>query len=269
MQRSLASLLLFFPVVVFGSVNGMSSEESIFNNPLHIDAAKAARKGDIVRLEQLIKSGLDVNLVSQDSKTPWGRDNITLLLWAALNDSTKGAETLLKAGADPNKATRRGVTPLMIASTSKSDELFELFLVKYKSDPNKSYNLPISTALSMVLAEGTKLGEKRFKRAENLLRHGADIDFRFNKGDTALIDLTTQGYWRAVYWLLEHGANYELRNRLKVTMMCYLRNSYRANTLAPSEAYTYRDKTRDWLLAHGVARSRLDPALHPSPKCDD
>ncbi len=52
-------------------------------------------------------------------------------------------------------------------------------------------------------------------------------------------------------------------------MMCYLRNSYRANTLTPSEAYTYRDKVRDWLLAHGVARSRVDPTLHPNPKCDD
>src|SRR5690606_21083776 len=34
--------------------------------------------------------------------------------------------------------------------------------------------------------------------------------------------------------------------------------------LVPSEAFTYRDKVRDWLLARGVAPSGVDPGYSPA-----
>ena len=149
----------------------------------------------------------------------------------------------------------------------KSDELFDL-LLRYKASPNKIYDGSMKTALMVVLRE-RPLGEKRFERAEMLIKHGADVNLDIDRGETAAIAFSRLQEWRAVSWLLEHGTDHERRDSVRGTIMCYLRNSYRANTLAPSEAFTYRDKVRDWLLAHGVARSRLDPALHPSPKCDD
>lgn len=269
MRTSATVLAMLLTVGCTGLVNGMSAEELIFEKSPYVEAAKAAERGDVTTLEKLIKQGLDVNYEGKETKAPWGKDTMTLLLWATLSDSVKGAATLLKAGADPNKATRRGMTPLMMASASKSDELFELLLVRYKADPNKIFGSPQETALTVVLQERKNLGEKRFERAERLIKYGADVNLNMDRGDTALTAYSRQEDWRGVYWLLEHGANHEARDSVRATMMCSVRRSYRVNTLAPSEAHTYRDKTRDWLLAHGVARSRLDPALHPSAKCDD
>lgn len=261
---------IFLTVGCSGTVNGMSAEELIFERSPYIEAAKAAGQGDVTMLEKLIKQGIDVNYEGKETKTPWGKDTVTLLLWAVLSENVKGAEELLKAGANPNKSTQRGMVPLIIASGVKSDALFELLLVRYKADPNKIARSNLEyTALKLVLQERKNLGEKRFARAETLIKYGADVNFDMDRGETALIYFSIFDDWRAVFWLLEHGANYEARTNIRATMMCSLRNSYRANTLAPSESYSYREKVRNWLLARGVARSRLDPALHPSAKCDD
>ncbi|HSD83760.1 MAG TPA: hypothetical protein VLG46_07880 [Anaerolineae bacterium] len=272
MMRAKAALVLamFLSVGCTGLVNGMSTEELVFEKPPYIEAAKAAGTGDVTTLERLIKQGLDVNYEGKETKTPWGKDTVTLLLWATLSESFKGSEALLKAGADPNKATRGGMVPLIMASGLKSDDLFELLLVRYKADPNKILRIGSpNTALTVALKERRNLGEKRFDRAEKLIKLGADVNLDMDRGETAVIAFSMFEDWRAVYWLLEHGANHEARNSVRATMMCSVRMSYRVNTLVPSEAYSYRDKVRDWLLAHGVARSRIDPALHPNLKCDD
>lgn len=270
MRTSTAVLATLLTIGSTGLANGMSTEELIFEKSPYVDAAKAAGQGDVGTLEKFIKQGIDVNREGKETKAPWGRDTVTLLLWATLSESVKGAEVLLKAGADPNKATRNGMVPLIISSGLKNDALFELLLVRYKADPNKivQSGRP-NTALTVALKERMNLGEKRFDRAETLIKYGADVNLDMDRGETATIAFSILEDWRAVFWLLEHGANNEARDSVRATMMCYLRNSYRANTLAPSEAYSYREKVRDWLLAHGVARSRLDPALHPSAKCDD
>jgi len=267
--KAALALAMFLSVGCAGLANGMSTEELIFEKSPYIEAAKAAGTGDVTTLERLIKQGLDVNYEGKETKTPWGRDTLTLLLWATLSESLKGAEALLKAGADPNKATRGGMMPLIMASGLKSNDLFELLLVRYKADPNKTFRHPPETALTVVLQERKNLGEKRFDRAEKLIKYGANVNLDIDRGETAVIAFSMLEDWRAVYWLLEHGANHEARDSVRATMMCSVRRSYRVNTLAPSEAYTFRDKVRDWLLAHGVARSRIDPALHPNPKCDD
>ncbi len=268
MRAGAAVLVMLLTVGCTGRVNGMPTEELIFENPLYVEAAKAARQGDVATLEKLIEQGLDVNYEGRETKAPWGKDTVTLLLWATLSENAKGAEALLKAGADPNKATRRGMTALIMATGMESDELFDLLLVRHNASPNRIYDGSMKTAPMVALKERA-LGEKRFERAEMLIKHGADVNLDIDRGETAAIAFSRLQDWRAVSWLLEHGADHERRDSVRGTIMCYLRNSYRANTLAPSEAFTYRDKVGDWLLALGVTRSRLDPALHPSPKCDD
>lgn len=157
----------------------------------------------------------------------------------------------------------------MLASASKNNELFELLLTRYKADPNRVFVSQRETALTIVLQERRNLGEGRFDRAEALLKHGMDVNLNMDRGETAIIKFGIQDDWRTVYWLLERSASYEARNKIGATVMCFLRDSYKLNNLAPSEAYTYRDKVRDWLLERGVVRSRVDPVLHPSAKCDD
>ena len=263
------SLMMLISIISIKLAYCESTERVVFEKSPYVEAATAAGQGDVDILERLIKQGLDVNYEGNDTRGPWGKDTVTLLLWAVLQDSIEGAAALLEAGADPNKTTRRGMTPLMIASARESDEIFELLLLRYKVDPNKIFGRPYKTALTIVLEERNNLGEKRFARANKLIKYGADVNLDMDRGETAAINFSMLGDWRAVYWLLEHDANYEARDSAEATLMCYLRNSYKANMLAPSEAFTYRDKVRNWLLKHNVKSSRIDPNLHPSFKCDD
>jgi ankyrin repeat protein len=269
-KRAVITLGLLLLVGRVGPVNGVSTEEFIFEKPEYVSAAKASGAGNVALLEKLIKEGIDVNYEGKETRTPWGKDTVTLLLWATLSESVKSTEALLRAGADPNKATQSGMTPLIMASGLKNEAPFRLLLITYKADPNKIFRIGLpDTALTVALRERKNLGDKRWDRAETLLKYGGDVNLNIDRGDTALTRFADLEDWRSVLWLLNHGANHETRDRVNATISCTLRNSFRANTLDPSEEYTYRDKVREWLLAHGVAHSRVDPALHPNSKCDD
>lgn len=259
MRAFIAALLALMGAV--SMAQAQSTEELIFEKPPYLTAAQAITAGDTAALERLISRGLDVNYEGRDTETPWGKDTVTLLLWAALKDQTACAEHLLKAGADPNKGTRRGLTPLMMSLPN--DKLFDLLLVRYKANPNTIYESGLRRSPLVLALENKDLGDKRFQRAEMLLKYGADVNLDLDRGETAVI-LLTSGHWRAVLWLLEHGANPEAREKVvNSTMMGHMRMSYKDHPTLTPENQHYRDKVRDWLLARGIDRSRFDPAIHP------
>lgn len=271
MRQTLLSALLslVFATLLATTVHARSIEEQIFEAEPYIEAANAIRRDDAPALKQLIRQGLDVNHETKEVRTAWGRDTVNLLLYASASDSVYAAEALLEAGADVNKSTKGGMTAIILGAASPNEALVDLLLIRYRADPNKVLGVGMpQTALMFSLQERRALGDKRFDRAAKLLRYGADVNLAIDGSDTALIKFSKLEDWRAVYWLLGNGAEFETRGRFG-TAMCFLRMSYLSNTLGPSEAFTYREQVRDWLLAKGVARSRVDPALHPSPKCDD
>ncbi|MBJ7532596.1 hypothetical protein JDN40_00375, partial [Rhodomicrobium vannielii ATCC 17100] len=80
-----------------------------------------------------------------------------------------------------------------------------------------------------------------------------------DRGETALIHFAIMNDWRNVLWLLKHGADYEKKNASDDTAVNWLQESYERSIKRPPETLEYRDKVRDWLLARGVDRSRIDP----------
>jgi ankyrin repeat protein len=265
LHRVLLTVIFLFGGIA--SANDKSLEKFAFEKSPYIEAAQAIRKNNVKKLKKLIATeNFDVNFESQKVQTSYHqKDTMTLLNWAVLWDSYDCAAALLEAGADPNKSNSSGITPLIMTSYSKKgDKLFDLLLVQYKADPNKVRTAGVNkSALSFVLQQ-ERLEEKRFKRAEQLLQHGANIDLDLDEGQTALISLGKLDFYREALWLLEHGANYEVCNYLNNTMMDYLRDSYDMNL--DSKTISQRDKVRDWLIAHGVDRSRVDPAIESNSK---
>jgi uncharacterized protein len=253
-------------LMVAARVQGAMIEDAIFENAPYADAAKAISKGDIALLGSIIGAGIDLNFEGHETNTPWGKDTATLLIWAVWSNKPQMVELLLKAGADPNKATRKGMTPLIVAVPQKTNDIFELLLQRYKANPNKVALQ--HTALTIALDKATE-GQIRWERVEALLKHGADINIDLDRGMTPVIDFTVQGDYNVVLWLLEHGANYEARDSARITMMCYLRNNYKAYPRLEGKYNDDRNAVRDWLLAHGVKPSRIDPALHLQFGCDD
>ena len=272
-MRAFLAALLSLVMKAVSMAQAQSTEKLIFEKPPYLIAAKAISAGDTATLERLIAEGLDVNYEGRETGAPWGNDTVTLLLWAVLKGQLECTELLLKAGANPDKASAGGLTPLMMTMMAEmpertSDRMFELLLVRYKANPNVIFTVGLRKSALVIALEDRELGEKRFERAEMLLKYGADINLDLDRGETAVIFLTL-GHWRAVLWLLEHGANPEARDFLKSTMMGYLRMSYKDHPNLTPENQLDRDKVRDWLLAHGIDRSRFDPAIHPEPDYRD
>lgn len=109
-------LLLFLPGVLVCAGFGIVACDSHLSGepPLH----RAAYKGDVETLEQLLKKGEAVNSVNSEGATP--------LHWAAFKGQVEAVKLLLRYGADVNAATRKGSTPLRLATTHKKEDVITL-----------------------------------------------------------------------------------------------------------------------------------------------
>ena len=244
-------------------------EQAMFVTSPEVDVARAVRRGRTGELKKLLKGGVTSDLESRPGAVPWGRDNATLLLWAIMFGQVESAETLIESGADPNKPSKGGMAPLALAVLQSDDRLYEL-LLRRGAEPNATSEVSMGdSALVNALRKDNGLGDRRFVRAKVLLDKGAQPDLLLRSGQTTLTKLATRNDWQAVLWLLENGANFELRDRHSATAMCYLRSSIGVAELGFPGDSRYRAMVRDWFLAHGVARNRVDPRAHRSSICDD
>ena len=199
---------------------------------------RAARQGEVAILEELLRTGADVNCRVQDGPT---RDVTPLMV--ASNDGTpaavqllleRGADPLLHtasesvgaggrtalhyaitltddyprrlevvrmllaAGADPNAVTNGGATPLGMAAGYNNRPLVELLLAAGAATVPPPGATPI---LNLVAGKG------HVELLALLLERGADPDQRDENGRTALMYAVTSGATEAVTFLLEHGAD--------------------------------------------------------------
>jgi hypothetical protein len=272
MRLFVVGTFLFFSVWFKSAFAAPTTAETFKISP-YIEAAEAIEAGDNTKLRKLVKQpGFDVNYETPVIYFNPGRDSFTLLDWAIGLEQVQAVKILLEAGADPNKATHSETTPLMTATSMKNDEIFKTLLVRYKADTNRIGHGKVALTIALRRKLTTNRGILKiesFYRAELLVKHGANVNIIFDRGKTPIIETAIQEQWHAVLWLLKHGAKFEARDQSGHTMLCWLRDSYKTGALQPSNLFDARDKVRDWLLARGVARSRIDPKLHPSNKCDD
>lgn len=82
--------------------------------PLH----RAAYKGDVEKIVELIKQGENVNGLNTEGATP--------LHWAAFKGHPEAAKALLRRGANVNALTKKGSTPLRLATTHKKTEVIKV-----------------------------------------------------------------------------------------------------------------------------------------------
>ena len=148
-----------------------------------MDLIRAVRRGDIVRVRELLDSGEDPN--TREYYT-----NLPALIRASEYGHTEIVRLLLDRGADINSQNDSGDTALIIKSKHGKVDMAE-FLLDCGADPNIK-NIKGDTALMsaarysnsiLVLAEVADYT----KVVELLLLHGADPNIRNNYGKTALI----------------------------------------------------------------------------------
>jgi ankyrin repeat protein len=165
----------------------------------------AARQGDRQAVRSLLDSGAKVDVA--------GADGMTALIWAAHRDDTEMAEFLLRAGADVAAANDYGATALYAAAANADPEITAILLAA-GADANTrllSGETPLMEAaergnletLRVLLSRGADpnlreangeqtalmwgISERHAAVTEELVRHGADVNARSNKGFTALM----------------------------------------------------------------------------------
>jgi uncharacterized protein len=122
------------------------------------------------------------------------------LHWRVQADDLPGARQLLKAGADANGTTERGVTPLALAIENGNTEMVGLLLKAGASA------LQAGPAGETPLMRAAEIGVLPVVTA--LLAHGAEVDARdVHFGQTALMFATRAGHVPIVRALLASGAN--------------------------------------------------------------
>lgn len=125
-------------------------------------------------------------------------DDIPLAAIAAISSDERALEILLEHGADPNEATRLGLTPLHWA-TMLGAEGSVRELLRYGADPNRidaSGVSPIFPAVSRDMRHAVTM----------LLQHGARIDLVSKNGNTVLSTAAVTGRAELFLMLLDLGA---------------------------------------------------------------
>ncbi len=211
------------------------SLETMFPDESVRALAKAAGKGRIQTVEELVNSGVDVNSSGTQGATP--------LFWAMTN--YKGFKKLLELGADPNVIYGDGGTIMHWAVEMKDNRFLEAAL-EHGGNPNivVKESMLEDTPIFRALSQG-------IEKVEILLDAGANIDARNNFGTTPVM---TAVYGRfdfdLVIYLLERGADYKIKNNAGWTLANIVAD--KAGMLIP-KAELERLKVVEWLESRGVA----------------
>jgi hypothetical protein len=219
------------------------SLETMFPDPKVRELAKAAGKGKIKKIDQLVREGVSVNAQGTSGATP--------LFWAVRDHD--GFKRLLELGADPNIVYDDGNSVMHTAARLRNKKIIKLAL-DHGGNPNLvSTNSFRQTPLFDALLNGTEM-------IDLLLKHGANINARALFDSTPLLDAASRRDFETAFHLLERGADYSLKDENGYDLAMELATS--VGMLRPgTKGERWQKKVIDWLHAKGV-EIPPDPLRH-------
>jgi ankyrin repeat protein len=178
--------------------------------------AAALLLGGVTMAAQHATPNAAANTVEPDGTTPLHR--------AVHRNDLKGAESLIRGGADVNAANRYGVPPLALAATNGNAAMLELLLKSgAKADAAQAEG---ETALMTAARTGIAAAVR------TLVAHGADVNAKETwRGQTALMWAAAEGHTDAVQLLLESGAQVNARSNAGWTAVLFAAREGRINAL--------------------------------------
>ena len=159
----------------------------------------AARRGDYIAVDQLIKAGAGLNKS--------GHNGSTALMYAAQRADPSCARSLLVAGADPTATNHEGWNALHWAVRYQNNGEIVKSLVEAGINVNER-DICGSTPLCY------SVSNRHIVSAEALLNYGDDIDNIDNEGDTPLYESFLHLANNILQLLLSRGASYTATNSL-------------------------------------------------------
>ena len=179
------------------------SASEIFSDVKVAALADAAASGKVDEIDRLIKNGVTIDGLSKHGMTP--------LLFALSKKNLRGAEALLKAGANPNHAIESpseigGRPMILLFITTDAVDIVEL-LLKYGANPN-TRNPEKVNGNDFNVGQSLLYQAVMYKPMVNLLvKYGADVNLKSLESESPLASAAGLGQLDVVDFLLDHGAN--------------------------------------------------------------
>jgi len=212
------------------------SLETMFPDEKVRALAKAAGKGKIQTIEKLAREGVDVNSRGAQGATP--------LFWAMRN--YKGFAKLLSLGADPNIIYDDGNSVMFGAIILANDRRVLKAALEHGGNPNLTSGEGVNKSTPMGYALSQEVGAVKL-----LLSYGADINERDFFDSTPVLSVAETGYFEMVYFLLEAGADYRLKDKLGRDVATKVAASI--GKIRPGTKWAmWQTKVIEWLKAHDV-----------------
>lgn len=214
---------------------------------------RAAARGDLKVVQELVATGWDIEREDEDGTTP--------LLEACFKGQTEVAGFLIGQGADVNHANKVHYTPLMTACTAKRLEVVRL-LLKSKANPELAADFG-KKAAHCALMGTIPFGSSPFETETHLIEllkalqaQGADLNTKGGKGETPLMDAAWWGLTKVTEYLLSCGAVPDARDDQGRTAADYARMRIAKNLGADEnhrceraiEILTRRDRAKWWMF---------------------
>jgi len=178
---------------------GLNPNYKLNDNDGAIPIIMAASVGNISILNELIKSGADVNIK--------GKENVTALLIACSESDFRTIKILVKSGADVNAKNSDGSTALMIASYKGQKQSVE-YLLNAGADVNTEATNGMT---SLMLAADNK------ELIKYLLAVGAKIEATDQSGWTAVLHAVQKEQVNKLELLLTNGAEVNIKAKDGIT----------------------------------------------------
>jgi ankyrin repeat protein len=184
--------------------------EEAFDDPRLVRLAYAAEKGDLGAIDRLVREGIDVKATGRKGAAP---------LWYALAALQKEAfASLLKYGADPNTSRDTG-EPLIGYCVMAKDPDFLKMALAHGGNPNAVNPVLRQPIIFYAISEDTT-------HLELLMAAGADINAQRGDGATLLIEASSALQMSVVLYLLNHGTDPWIRDKVGMDLAAGLFSRY-------------------------------------------
>ena len=167
-----------------------------FHDPKEAALVEASIRGDVARIDELVKKGANVDAIGSDGRP--------VLAWAMFSLNREGFSSLLAHGADPNivgPGIRSPGHSLLASAAAASDPYWLDALLSKGGNPN------LDTAPDGWPLFYLAIYHNKPQNALVLIKHGADLSHRISTGATPLLFAATLQKFDVVYELLIRGAD--------------------------------------------------------------